>query len=45
MKRSCIARIDDELYVKCLQKRPKSKLFSDNKAYESIELESENLKL
>ena len=41
----CIARIDDELYVKRLQKRPKLKLFSDNKTYEPIELEGENFEI
>lgn len=41
----CIARIDDELYVKRLQKRPKLKLFSDNKSYEPIELEGENFEI
>ncbi|EFO8896826.1 helix-turn-helix domain-containing protein, partial [Campylobacter jejuni] len=32
----CVTRIEDELYVKRLQKRPKLKLLSDNKAYEPI---------
>ena len=41
----CVARIDDELYVKRLQKRPKLKLFSDNKNYEPIELEGENFEI
>lgn len=41
----CIARLDDELYVKRLQKRPKLKLFSDNKTYEPIELEGENFEI
>ena len=41
----CIARLDDELYVKRLQKRPKLKLFSDNKNYEPIELEGENFEI
>ena len=41
----CIARLDDELYVKRLQKRPKLKLFSDNKNYELIELEGENFEI
>ncbi|WP_336595921.1 S24 family peptidase, partial [Helicobacter trogontum] len=31
--------MDDELYVKRLQKRPKYKLISDNKSYDDIELE------
>ncbi|TLD78749.1 S24 family peptidase, partial [Helicobacter trogontum] len=35
----CVTRIDDELYVKRLQKRPKYKLISDNKSYDDIELE------
>ncbi|HFF9244218.1 TPA: XRE family transcriptional regulator, partial [Campylobacter jejuni] len=35
----CVTRIEDELYVKRLQKRPKLKLLSDNKAYEPINLE------
>ncbi|EJE1208319.1 helix-turn-helix domain-containing protein, partial [Campylobacter jejuni] len=38
----CVTRIEDELYVKRLQKRPKLKLLSDNKAYEPINLEGEN---
>ncbi|ECY9689614.1 helix-turn-helix domain-containing protein, partial [Campylobacter jejuni] len=37
----CVTRIEDELYVKRLQKRPKLKLLSDNKAYEPINLEGE----
>ncbi len=41
----CITRIEDELYVKRLQKRPKLKLFSDNKTYEPIELEGENFEI
>ena len=41
----CIARLDDELYVKRLQKRPKLKLISDNKAYDPIELEGENFEI
>lgn len=41
----CVTRIEDELYVKRLQKRPKLKLFSDNKAYEPIELENENFEI
>ena len=41
----CIARLDDELYVKRLQKRPKLKLISDNKAYDPIELEGENFNI
>ena len=32
-------RIDDELYVKRLQKLPKYRLISDNKSYENVELE------
>lgn len=35
----CVVRIDDELYVKRLQKLPKYRLISDNKSYENIELE------
>lgn len=35
----CVVRIDDDLYVKRLQKLPKYRLVSDNKAYENIELE------
>lgn len=35
----CVTRIDDELYVKRLQKLPKYKLISDNKSYDDIELE------
>ena len=41
----CVARIEDELYVKRLQKRPKLKLISDNKAYDPIELEGENFNI
>ncbi|WP_416860595.1 XRE family transcriptional regulator [Helicobacter ganmani] len=41
----CITRIEDELYVKRLQKLPKLKLFSDNKTYEPIELEGENFEI
>lgn len=35
----CVVRIDDELYVKRLQKLPKYRLISDNKSYENIELD------
>lgn len=38
-KQICVTRIDDELYVKRLQKRPKYKLISDNKSYDDIYLE------
>lgn len=41
----CVARIEDELYVKRLQKLPKLKLLSDNKAYDPIELEGENFNI
>ncbi|EAJ7529585.1 DNA-binding protein [Campylobacter jejuni subsp. doylei] len=41
----CVTRIEDELYIKRLQKRPKLKLLSDNKAYESIDLEGENFEI
>ncbi|PZT47319.1 DNA-binding protein [Helicobacter valdiviensis] len=41
----CVTRIEEELYVKRLQKRPKLKLLSDNKAYEPIELEGENFEI
>lgn len=41
----CATRIEDELYVKRLQKRPKLKLLSDNKAYEPINLEGENFEI
>lgn len=41
----CVTRIDDELYVKRLQKRPKYKLISDNKSYDDIELEGENYEI
>ena len=34
----CVCRIGDELYIKRLQKLPKLRLISDNKAYEPIEL-------
>ncbi|HEB9422982.1 TPA: LexA family transcriptional regulator [Campylobacter jejuni] len=41
----CVTRIENELYVKRLQKRPKLKLLSDNKAYEPIDLEGENFEI
>ena len=41
----CVARIEDELYVKRLQKRPKLKLLSDNKAYDPIELDGANFEI
>lgn len=41
----CVARIEDELYVKRLQKQPRLKLFSDNKVYEPIELEGKNFEI
>ncbi|HEF8144788.1 TPA: helix-turn-helix domain-containing protein [Campylobacter jejuni] len=41
----CVTRIEDDLYVKRLQKRPKLKLLSDNKAYEPINLEGENFEI
>lgn len=41
----CVTRIDDELYVKRIQKLPKLKLISDNKAYEPIELEGKNYEI
>ncbi|EAK2110025.1 helix-turn-helix domain-containing protein [Campylobacter jejuni] len=41
----CVTRIEDELYVKRLQKRPKLKLLSDNKAYEPISLDGEDFEI
>lgn len=41
----CIARVDDELYVKRLKKHPRLKLLSDNKAYEAIELDGTNFEI
>ena len=41
----CVARIEDELYVKRLQKLPKLKLLSDNKAYDPIELDGSNFEI
>ena len=42
----CVARIDDELYVKRLQKRPVVKLISDNPDYDPITLhEDEDVEL
>ncbi|STQ86069.1 LexA family transcriptional regulator [Helicobacter muridarum] len=41
----CVTRIDDELYIKRLQKRPKYKLISDNKSYDDIILEGENYEI
>ena len=35
----CVARIEDELYVKRLQKRPVVKLISDNPDYDPITLQ------
>ena len=34
----CVCRIDDELYVKRLQKLPRPRLLSDNTRYEPIDL-------
>ena len=41
----CVARIEDELYIKRLQKLPKLKLLSDNKAYDPIELDGANFEI
>lgn len=41
----CVVRLDNELYVKRLQKRPKYKLISDNKNYDDIELENEDYEI
>lgn len=41
----CVARIEDEFYVKRLQKLPKLKLLSDNKAYDPIELDGANFEI
>lgn len=41
----CVARIEDELYVKRLQKLPKLKLLNDNKAYDPIELDGANFEI
>ena len=41
----CVTRIDDELYIKRLQKRPKYKLISDNKSYDDIDLEGEDYEI
>ena len=41
----CVARIEDELYIKRLQKLPKLKLLSDNKAYNPIELDGANFEI
>ncbi len=41
----CITRIDNELYVKRLQKLPKYKLISDNKCYDDIELEGKDYEI
>jgi phage repressor protein C with HTH and peptisase S24 domain/DNA-binding Xre family transcriptional regulator len=34
----CVARVEGELYVKRLQKRPRLRLLSDNKSYEPINI-------
>lgn len=41
----CVVRLENELYVKRLQKRPKYKLISDNKNYDDIELENEDYEI
>ncbi len=41
----CVVRIDDELFVKRLQKLPKYKLLSDNKRYEDIDLEGRDYEI
>lgn len=38
----CVIRVDDELYVKRLQKRPKIKLISDNSYYDPITLNDDD---
>ena len=41
----CVTRIDDELYIKRLQKQPTIRLLSDNTAYQPIDLESKNFEI
>lgn len=41
----CVTRIDDELYIKRLQKLPKMRLLSDNTNYEAIDLETQNYEI
>lgn len=41
----CVTRIDDELYIKRLQKKPTIRLLSDNTAYQPIDLEGENFEI
>lgn len=40
-----LCRLDDELFVKRLQKQPELKLLSDNKAYEPIALSNKDYEL
>ena len=41
----CVTRIDDELYIKRLQKLPKMRLLSDNTNYEPIDLQTQNYEI
>lgn len=41
----CVCRIDDELYVKRLQKLPRFVLLSDNPRYEAIPLDSRDFEI
>ena len=41
----CVTRIDDELYIKRLQKQPTIRLLSDNMAYQPIDLEGKNFEI
>ncbi len=40
-----LAKIDEDLFVKRLQKQPSIKLLSDNAAYESIALQNKHYEL
>ena len=41
----CVTRIDDELYIKRLQKLPRYKLISDNKSYDDIDLDGRDYEI
>lgn len=41
----CVTRIDDELYIKRLQKLPRYKLISDNKSYDDIVLDGKDYEI
>ena len=41
----CVTRIDDELYIKRLQKLPRYKLISDNNRYDDIDLDGRDYEI